>query len=222
MVPVGRDCHESVSRQNGPIQGKNATAAAGPQPPLDSGGQLGFDRATRMLRLLVSPLLAVFASACDNAVKVTHQGQFLPYSRGLVAELAKGGELPLRLYGEPVAAAAAHDVAAAIKPPAWLPRGTHFTTTPTTVERNFAVVLVFNPAFRDSGMEIVCGGASAPRTAPGDGKTLRVAANLCYEGKSISWLYAEGPAPKALTDDNFRKLTDQIVIGLFPNQIRQN
>lgn len=178
----------------------------------------------RMLRLLVSPLLAVFATACDNAVKVTHQGQFPPYSRGLVAELAKGGELPLRLHGEalPLPAADPRDIAAAIRPPAWLPRGTHFTTTPTTVERNFAVVLVFNPAFRDSGMDVVCAGAGAPRTEPGDGKKLRIAANLCYEGKSISWLYAEGPAPKALADDNFRKLTDQIVIGLFPDQTRQN
>jgi ABC-type multidrug transport system ATPase subunit len=68
-----------------------------------------------------------------------------------------------------------------------------------------------------AGDEVVASG-----NHPLAGKTLRVAANLCYEGKSISWLYAEGPAPKALTDDNFRKLTDQIVIGLFPNQIRQN
>jgi len=177
-----------------------------------------------MLRLLISPLLAVIATACDNAGKVTHQGQFPPYSRGLVAELAKGGELPLRLHGEAIQAtvAEASDIAAAIKPPAWLPRGSHFTVMPTTIERNFAVVLVFNPAFRDSGMDVVCAVGATPRTEPGDGKKLRVAANLCYEGKSISWLYAEGPAPKSLSDDNFRKLTDQIVIGLFPDQTRQN
>jgi hypothetical protein len=177
----------------------------------------------RMLRLLLSPLLAMIATACDNAVKVTHQGQFPPYSRSLVAELAKGGELPLRLHGELFAGMAdGREIAAAIRPPAWLPRGTHFTTTPTTVERNFAVVLVFNPAFRDSGMDVVCAPGAMPRSEPGDGKTLRIAANLCYEGKSISWLYAVGPAPKALADDNFRKLTDQIVIGLFPDQTRQN
>jgi len=178
---------------------------------------MSFDRVMRMIRLIVSPLLAVLAAACDNLVKVTHQGQFSPYSQGLIAELAKGGELPLRLYGAPFAGAVdPRDVAAAIRPPAWLPRGVHFTTTPTTVARNFAVVLVFNPAFRDSGMDVVCGPGYAPQTQPGDGKKLRVAANVCYEGKSISWLYAEGPAPKTLEDENFRKLTDQIVIGLFP------
>jgi hypothetical protein len=208
--------------ENHPDFVKNETNPAGPAHPLDSGSKLGFDRAMRMLRLLVSPLLAVIASACDNAVKVTHQGQFPPYSRGLVAELAKDGELPLRLHGEAVPGADGRDIAAAIRPPAWLPRGSHFTTTPTTVERNFAVVLVFNPAFRDSGMDVVCAGGALPRTEPGDGKKLRIAANLCYEGKSISWLYAEGPAPKAVADDNFRKLTDQIVIGLFPDQTRQN
>lgn len=190
---------------------------------LDSRPGLGFDLPMRMLRLLVSPLLAMLAAACDNAVKVTHQGQFSPYSRGLVGELAKGGELPLRLHGAPFAEAVdPRDIAAAIRPPAWLPRGTHFTTTPTTVERDFAVVLIFNPPFRDSGMDVVCGPGYAPRSQPGDGKKLRVAANLCYEGKSISWLYAEGPAPKSLEDENFRKLTDQIVIGLFPAETRQN
>ena len=184
---------------------------------------MGFDRSMRMLRLLVSPLIAMIASACDNVVKVTHQGQFSPYSRGLIAELAKGGELPLRLYGSPFADAAdAREIAAAIPPPTWLPRGVHFTTTPTTIERNFAVILVFNPAFRDSGMDVVCGAGYAPPTQPGDGKKLRIAANVCYEGKSISWLYAEGPAPKELGDEHFRKLTDQIVIGLFPEQLRQN
>ncbi|MFN4282147.1 MAG: hypothetical protein ACK4NA_05845 [Alphaproteobacteria bacterium] len=177
----------------------------------------------RLLRLVLSPLLAVVAAACDNVVKVTHQGQFSPYSRGLVAELAKDGELPLRIHGSPFADAAdSREIAAAIHPPAWLPRGVRFTTTPTTVTRDFAVVLVFNPAFRDSGMEIVCRPGYAPQTQPGDGKKLRVAANVCYEGKSISWLYAEGPAPKTLGDENFRKLTDQIVIGLFPQQPHKN
>jgi hypothetical protein len=71
-------------------------------------------------------------------------------------------------------------------------------------------------------MDVVCATGAAPRTEAGDGKKLRIAANVCYEGKSISWLYAEGPAPKAPADDNFRKLTDQIVIGLFPDQTRQN
>lgn len=177
----------------------------------------------RFLRLLVSPLLAVVATACDNAVKITHQGQFPPYSRAFVAELAKGGELPLRLHGAPLSLPVdGTEIAAAIRAPAWLPRGTRFTTTPTTVARNFAVVLVFNPAFRDSGMDVVCGAGFTPPTQPGDGKKLRIAANLCYEGKSISWLHAEGPAPKSLDDENFRKLTDQIVIGLFPEQLRQN
>lgn len=177
----------------------------------------------RLLRLLLSPLLAVAAAACDNVVKVTHQGQFPPYSRGLVAELATGGELPLRIHGAPFADAAdGREIAAAIRPPAWLPRGVRFTTTPTTVTRDFAIVLVFNPAFRDSGMDVICRPGYVPQTQPGDGKILRVAANICYEGKSISWLYAEGPAPKALGDENFRKLTDQIVIGLFPDQTRQN
>ncbi|HEY4135883.1 MAG TPA: hypothetical protein VGO34_11785 [Alphaproteobacteria bacterium] len=171
----------------------------------------------RFLRLLLSPLVAMAATACDNAVKITYQGQFSPYSRGLIAELARDGELPLRLYGAPLADSAdGREIAAAIRPPSWLPRGTHFTTTPTTVTRNFAVVLVFNPAFRESGMDSVCTPGNAPQTIPGDSKTLRVAANVCLEGKSISWLYAEGPAPKALGDANFRKLTDQIVIKLFP------
>ncbi len=209
--------------ENHPDFVKNETNPAKSVHPLDSGTKLGFDRAMRMLRLLVSPLLAVIASACDNAVKVTHQGQFLPYSRGLVAELAKDGELPLRLYGAPFAEAVdARDIAAAIRSPAWLPRSVHFTTTPTTIDRNFAVVLIFNPAFRDSGMDVVCGPGFAPKTQSSGGKTLRIAANVCYEGKSISWLYAEGPAPKTLDDENFRKLTDQIVIGLFPAELRQN
>lgn len=177
----------------------------------------------RLLRLLVSPLLAVIATACDNAVKVTHQGQFFPYSRGLIAELAKNGELPLRIYGTPFAGSSdARQVAAAIGAPAWLPSGTRFTVTPTTVARDFAVVLVFNPVFRDSGMDVVCRTGYTPPTEPPDGQKLRIAANVCYEGKSISWLRAEGPAPKAFDDANFRKLTDQIVIGLFPAEIKQN
>jgi hypothetical protein len=179
--------------------------------------------AMRLLRLLVSPLVAIVATACDNAVKITYQGQFSPYSRALIAELARGGELPLRIYGSPFADSAdAREIAAAIGAPPWLPPGTHFTTTPTTVTRDFAVVLVFNPTFRDSGMDVVCSAGFAPPTQAAHGKTLRIAAKVCYEGKSISWQRAEGPAPKSLGDAAFRKLTDQIVIGLFPERMRPN
>jgi hypothetical protein len=65
-------------------------------------------------------------------------------------------------------------------------------------------------------MDITCAAGAAPPTQAGDGKTLRVAANLCYEGKSISWLYAAGPQPTGIDDPKFDRLMSQILASLLP------
>lgn len=169
----------------------------------------------RNLRLVMSSLAALFAGACDNVViYYSHQAQ--PYSIPFVGGNIKDGLLPVRIHGDPFPGRAdAEEIAGALDVPGWMAPA-RLTTKPTGISRDFAVVLVFNPAFKDSGMDIVCAAGASPPTQAGDGKTLRVAANLCYEGKSISWLYAAGPQPTGIDDPKFDRLMSQVLASLLP------
>jgi hypothetical protein len=195
---------EPVREANGPDRSK-----------LDSGGGLVFDAAMRIFRLALSSLAAVFAGACDNVV-IYYTEQTLPYSVTFVGANIRDGLLPARIFGDPFPGRAdAEEIAGALTTPGWMTPA-RLTTRPTGLTRDLAVVLVFNPAYKDSGMDITCAAGATPPTEPAGGKTLRVAANLCYEGKSISWLYAAGPAPENLLDPKFDKLMSQVMASLLP------
>jgi hypothetical protein len=188
----------------------------GSQPPLDSRAALGFDGGMRILRLALSSLAALVTSACDNVV-IYYSQQTTPYSITFVGANVRDGYLPLKIYGDPLPRPIdPEEVAAALTTPAWMAPA-KFTTRPTGLPHDLAVVLVFNPAYKDSGMDVTCRPGNVPQTQAGDGKTLRIAANLCYEGKSISWLYAAGPAPETLQDRKFDKLLSQVMASLLPN-----
>lgn len=169
----------------------------------------------RIFRLALSSLAALFAGACDNVV-IYYSEQTTPYSTSFVGANIRDGYLPIKIYGDPLPRPIdAETVAAALATPAWMTPA-KFTTKPTGLERDLAVVLVFNPAYKDSGMDITCREGNVPKTQAGDGKTLRIAANLCYEGKSISWLYAAGPQPESLSDKKFDQLLSQVMASLLP------
>lgn len=169
------------------------------------------------LRLALSSLAALFAGACDNVV-IYYTDQAQPYSISFVGANVRDGYLPLRIHGDPLPRPVdPEDVAAALVLPGWMTPA-RLTTRPTGLTRDLAVVLVFNPAYKDSGMDIACASGAMPPTQPGDGTTLRIAANLCYEGKSISWLYAAGPAPDSLQDPKFDRLLSQVMASLLPNR----
>lgn len=184
--------------------------------PLDRNAALRFDGGMRALRLVMSSLAALVAGACDN-VMIYYSEQTPPYSTRFVGANAVNGLLPARIYGDPFPGRAdPEEIAAAIALPGWMTPA-RLTTRPTGNKRDFAIVLVFNPAYKDSGMDITCRpGAEAPPMQVGDGKTLRVAANLCYEGKSISWLYAAGPQPSGVDDPKFDRLMSQVMASLLP------
>lgn len=182
---------------------------------LDSRAALGFDGAMRILRLAISSLAALVAGACDNVV-IYYSEQTTPYSITFVGANVRDGYLPVKIYGDPLPRAIdPEEVAAALETPGWMAPA-KFTTRDTGLNRDLAVILVFNPAYKDSGMDVTCRPGNVPKTQPGDGKTLRIAANLCYEGKSISWLYAAGPAPESLQDPKFDKLLSQVMASLLP------
>ena len=172
--------------------------------------------AMRILRLALSSVAAFFASACDNNVVIYYTQQTQPYSIGFVGANVRDGLLAARLYGTAFSARAdAETIARAIAFPEWMAPA-RLTTQPGDPNRDLAVVLVFNPAYKDSGMDVTCRPGNIPQTVAGDGKTLRVAANLCYEGKSISWLYASGPQPSGLDDPKFDQLMSQVMASLLP------
>jgi hypothetical protein len=163
----------------------------------------------------MSSIAAFVASACDNVV-IYYSEQTTPYSITFIGGNTKDGLLPVKIYGDPFPGRAdPEEIAGALVVPGWM-SPMKLTTMPTGITRDFAVVLVFNPAYKDSGMEITCRPGAEPPTQPGDGKTLRVAANLCYEGKSISWLYAAGPQPSGIDDPKFDKLMSQVMASLLP------
>lgn len=164
----------------------------------------------------MSSLAALIAGACDNVV-IYYAQQAQPYSITFVGANSKDGLLPLRIYGDPFPGRAdPEEIAGALAMPGWI-APLRLTTLPTGNSRDFAVVLVFNPAYKDSGMDITCAPGAEPPTQQGDGKTLRIAANLCYEGKSISWLYAAGPQPSGIDDPKFDRLLNQVMASLLPN-----
>jgi hypothetical protein len=163
----------------------------------------------------MSSLAALFAGACDNVV-IYYSEQTQPYSVGFVGANAVDGLLPVRIYGDPFPGRAdPEEIAGALTLPPYM-KPVRLTTLPTGNTRDFAIVLVFNPAYKDSGMDITCRPGAEPPTQAGDGKTLRIAANLCYEGKSISWLYAAGPQPSGIDDPKFDRLLSQVMASLLP------
>lgn len=168
-------------------------------------------------RLALSSLVALFAGACDNVV-IYYSNQTQPYSITFIGANIKDGYLPLRIHGDPLPRPVdPEDIAAALTLPGYISPA-RLTTQPTGLNRDLAIVLVFNPAFKDSGMDVACGPGAAPSTQPGDGKTLRIAANLCYYGKSISTLYAAGPTPDSLEDPKFDRLMSQVIASLLPQR----
>ena len=167
------------------------------------------------LRLALSSLAALFAGACDVVV-IYYSDQTLPYSIPLIGATIKNGYLPLRIHGDPLPYNVdPEDFAAALAVPGWISPA-RLTTRPTGITRDLAVVLVFNPTFKDSGRDVACKPGATPATQPGDGKTLRIAANLCYEGTSISTLYAAGPQPENLEDPKFHRLFSDVMASLLP------
>ena len=169
----------------------------------------------RNLRLVMSSLAALFAGACDNVV-IYYSQQAQPYSIPFVGANVKDGLLPVRIHGDPFPGRAdPEEIAGALALPGWMTPA-KLTTKPTGISRDLAVVLVFNPAYKDSGMDITCAPGASPPTQAGDGKTLRIAANLSYEGKSISWLYAAGPQPTGIDDPKFDRLMSQVLASLLP------
>ena len=166
-------------------------------------------------RLALSSLAALFAGACDNVV-IYYSDQTQPYSIPFVGANVRDGYLPLRIHGDPLRGKTdPEEIAAALELPGWMAPA-KLTTRPTGLSQDLAVVLVFNPAFKDSGSEIACKPGATPPTQAGDGKTLRISANLCYDGKSISWLYAAGPQPDSLQDPKFDRLLSQVLASLLP------
>lgn len=183
--------------------------------PLDSRAALGFDGAMRIVRLALSSLAALFAGACDNVV-IYYSEQTTPYSITFVGANVRDGYLPVKIYGDPLPRPIdAEAIAAALETPGWMAPA-KFTTRDTGLSHDLAIVLVFNPAYKDSGMDVTCRPGNVPKTQAGDGKILRIAANLCYEGKSISWLYAAGPQPESLDDKKFDQLLSQVMASLLP------
>lgn len=205
------------------ISGGGGKCLAGATPPrhhqpsaaLYSRARLGFDAPMVNFRLALSSLAALFAGACDYVI-IYYTDQTLPYSIHFIAANIRDGQLPLRIHGDPIPGVDREDFAAALKVPEWMSPPVKLTTRPTGNTRDLAVVMVFNPAFKDSGRDIACKPGAMPPTQAGDGKTLRIAANLCYEGTSISTLYAAGPAPESLEDPKFDRLFSDVMAGLLP------
>ena len=183
--------------------------------PLYSRAALGFDGAMINFRLALSSLAALFAGACDNVV-IYYTDQTLPYSTHFIAANIRDGQMPLRIHGNPIPGVDPEDFAAALSVPPWISPPIKLTTNPTNNTRDLAVVMVFNPAFKDSGRDIACRAGTTPPTEAGDGKTLRIAANICHEGTSISTLYAAGPAPESLDDPKFQRLFSDVMASLMP------
>ena len=177
---------------------------------------LGFDSGIINFRLALSSLAALLAGACDNVV-IYYSDQALPYSIPFIGGNVVNNLLPVRIYGNPLPRPVdPEDFAAALSVPPWMTPAIKLTTQPTGITRDLAVVLVFNPDFKDSGREMVCKPGATPPTLPGDGKTLRISANLCYAGSSISWLYAAGPQPDSLEDPKFHRLFSDVMASLLP------
>lgn len=166
------------------------------------------------IRTALSSLAALFVSACDNVV-IYYTDQTLPYSIHFIAANIRDNYLPLRIHGNPIPGVDPEDFAAALSVPPWMTPAVKLTTRPPDNTRDLAVVMVFNPVFKDSGRDIACR-PGIPPTEAGDGKTLRIAANICHEGTSISTLYAAGPAPESLDDPKFKRLFSDVMAGLMP------
>lgn len=171
-----------------------------------------------MRRLI--PLLSLLALAgCNDPVKIANTGQQTPYSAQMLRYAAKAGEIATVIHGNPFAGKAnAEEIAAAIAPPGWLPRGTRLTTRPKVeTPANIRIVLVFDPASNVLRDDPLCEAQAKPETLSPDAR-LRVHAVLCIDNKAVSWLSGEGRAAAAPSGKSFRNLMNQVMANLLPDR----
>lgn len=170
----------------------------------------------RRLALLL-PLLAL--SACDDPVKIANSGQQSPYSAQMLRYAAKAGQIATVIHGTPFRGKAnAEDIAMAVKPPGWLPRGTVLSTKPKpATPANIQVVLVFDPASNVLREADLCQPQAKPETETPSSR-LRVHAAVCIDGKPVSWLTGEGRAAAAPAGKSFQNLMNQVMANLLPDR----
>lgn len=170
----------------------------------------------RRLALLL-PLLAL--SACDTSVKIANTGQQSPYSAQMLRYAAKAGQIATTVHGTPFPGKAnAEDVAAAVRPPGWLPHGTVLSTRPkSATPANIRIVLVFDPASNVLREADLCAAQAKPETDTPSSR-LRVHAAVCIDDKPVSWLQGEGRAAAAPSGKSFQNLMNQVMANLLPER----
>lgn len=158
-------------------------------------------------------------AACDNPVKIANSGQQTPYSAQMLRYAAKAGQIATTVHGTPFRGKAnAEDIAMAVKPPGWLPRGTVLTTKPKpTTPANIRIVLVFDPASNVLREADLCTAQAKPETETPSAR-LRVHAALCIDDKPASWLTGEGRAAAAPSGKSFQTLMNQVMANLLPER----
>ncbi len=168
-------------------------------------------------KLLLLPLLAL--AACDDPVKIANTGQQTPYSAQMLRYAAKSGQIATAIHGNPFAGKAnAEDVAASVRPPGWLPRGTVLSTKPRPgTPANIRIVLVFDPASNVLREADLCAAEAKPETQTPSSR-LRVHAAVCIDDKPVSWLQGEGRAAAAPSGKSFQNLMNQVMANLLPDR----
>ena len=166
----------------------------------------------------VFPLLLLALAACGDKVKITQADQITPYSPQLVNYAAKSGALAAEIVGDILGTPTdPEEVAAALRLPGWVTKARITTRPGPEVASNIRLVLIFNPGFKGPPDNSACSDPKRlPLAPPGD--KLTVAAAFCADGKAVSWLVGEGPAPATLDDKKFTNLMNQVLLNLLPNR----
>lgn len=163
------------------------------------------------------PLLAL--AACDDPVKIANTAQQSPYSAQVLRYAAKAGQIATTVHGTPFPGKAnAEDIAMAVKPPGWLPRGTALTTRPKpATPANIRIVLVFDPVSNVLREADLCLPQAKPEMQTPSSR-LRVHAAVCLDDKPVSWLQGEGRAAAAPSGKSFQNLMNQVMANLLPDR----
>jgi hypothetical protein len=126
------------------------------------------------------------------------------------------GALKAEIKGQPFATPTdPEQIAAGLRLPSWFnPKRITTRPIPETYD-NLRLVLVFNPGFNGPGDDRACQDFAGLPVAP-PGETLRLTADFCYNGRSLTRLTAATPAPSGPDDPRFRQAMAEVLANLLP------